>query len=77
MLGMFTRMIPLAVLSAAGVENGDEIQKMGGNLFNIANNLKASTEMRQIAKSIRLDLISGEEMPDLSLIHISEPTRPY
>jgi len=62
-IGLFTRLVPLAVASAAISQNGDEIKNLGSHLLNIANNLRASAEMRSISKSIRLDMISGEEFP--------------
>ena len=65
-------------LHALGAERGAELRKIAENT--ILDVVEMEIETTRVFDAQRLDQVLNKlkhEHPDLSLIHISEPTRPY
>ena len=75
MIGLVTRMVPVGVATAAMAGGTDSMQDMQKAAMDIVYEVKVTSEMKQISKMIRLDIIAGENVPKDLKVYIKNNFR--
>jgi len=64
MIGTMSKLVPLmAVVGAAG-GGADELSRVADEMFDTVLEFKTMSEMKGIVKTVRLEMIAGEPLPD-------------
>ena len=75
MIGLVTRLVPVGVATAAMAGGTDSMEDLQKAAMDIVYEVKVTSEMKQIAKMIRLDVIAGENAPKDLKVYIENNFR--